>query len=316
MFRSDSPLQEFYQKPLVLAPDEVLPGAPPSSPKPRASIRPLPQIFESLETLIELSPHADTEEVKLRTTATGTVISIPPDVPEVPSVKPDELSNRRPSSSQFGQPAPLDTVAGQPEPTVPSSTLPKDLVVHQIYPSENVISEIKTDLSDREMLKERSVSVTSKPQANVPPITRTSATKSLDKLQLSSTEAEVRVELQPPESLLAPEIKSEIPKALEDQPEVATKVLRSSQSSKRARSSKVSEVIPLDAPPPEVNTIFVKSESQPDPEKAKSTSVTAPEQIPSTSKAPVDMSEAQVIMSEPYEVPYTGIVIDSTNSYQ
>lgn len=55
----------------MLEPDEVLPGA-----QPRASIRPLPQIFESLETLIELSLHADTEEVKLKTTATGTVIII------------------------------------------------------------------------------------------------------------------------------------------------------------------------------------------------------------------------------------------------
>lgn len=297
----------------MFSPDEVLPGSHPRSQKPVAFVRPLPQIFESLETLIELSPHADTDEVKLRTTATGTVISIPPDVPEVPPVKPDDLSNRRPSSSQLQQPAPSDTVASPPEPDFPSSTVPKDLVVHQIYPSENVISEIKTDLPDPEMLKERSVSVTSKSQTNVPPITRTSAT--LDKLQLSSTEAEVRVELPPPESLLAPEIKSEIPKALDDQPEVATKVLRSSQSSKRARSSKVSEVVAHDAPTPELNTIFVKSELQPNPGKAESTLVTAPEQITSTSKAPADMSEAQVIMSEPYEVPYTGIMIYSTNKF-
>lgn len=296
----------------MFSPDEVLPGSHPRSQKPVASGRPLPQIFESLETLIELSPHTETEEVKLRTTATGTVISIPPDVPEVPLVKPDDLSNRRPSSSQLQQP-PSDTVASPPEPDFPSSTVPNDLVVHQIYPSENVISEIKTDLPDPEMLKERSVSVTSKPQANVPPITLTSAT--IDKLQLSSTEADVGVELPPPESLLAPEIKSEIPKALDDQPEVATKVLRSSQSSKRARSSKVSEVVAHDAPTPEFNTLFVESELQPDPGKAESTLVTAPEQITSTSKAPADMSEAQVIMSEPYEVPYTGIMIYSTNKF-
>lgn len=296
----------------MFSPDEVLPGSHPRSQKPVASGRPLPQIFESLETLVELSPHTETDEVKLRTTATGTVISIPPDVPEVPLDKPDDLSNRRPSSSQLQQPAPSDTVAGPPEPDFPSSTVPKDLVVHQIYPSENVISEIKTDLPDPEMLKERSVSVTSKPQTNVPPITH-SATS--DKLQLSSTEAEVGLELPPHESLLAPEIQSEIPKALDDQTEMATKVLRSSQSSKRARSSQVSEVVAHDAPTPELNTIFEKSELQPDPGKAESTLVTAPEQITSTSKAPADMSEAQVIMSEPYEVPYTGIMIYSTNKF-
>lgn len=288
----------------MLAPDEVLPGTQ----KQRASIRPLPQIFESLETLVELSPQAESE-VKLRTTATGTVISIPPDVPEVPSVKTDDLSNRRPSL----QPVPPDTLTSPPEPAVPSS---KQLIVNQIYPSENENTYIKTDLLDPEIFEEQSVSATPQPQTNVPPLTRTSATKALE-LQLSSTEDDVLVELplpkQPPESLLAPEIKSEIPKALEGQPEVATKVLRSSQSSKGARSSKDPEVLAHGASPPELSTIFAKSEIQPDPEKAKLTSVIASEQIPSTSKAAADMSEAQVIMSEPYEVPYTGSMIYSTS---